>query len=142
MPSPTHPTSDPPVVPLAPLTGDAWARALVPRVPADLAGQARTLKALQRRRGLLQSTDLLRGLLAYVLGAMALRQLGAWAALIGLAAISDTAWRKRLLRASAWLLWLLGAWLAGPPALAWLPASQRHRILLLEAPQRATRGGR
>ena len=81
-----------------------------------------------RRRGLLQSTDWLRGLLAYVLGAMAFRRLGAWAVLIDLADISETAWRKRLLRASAWLLWLLGLLLAGPPAPAWLPISRRQRI--------------
>lgn len=141
MPSPTHPTSDPTVVQLAQLTGDAWARELVPRLPADLAWQARTLKAFQRRRGLLQSTDLLRGLLAYVLGAMLFRQLGAWAVLIGLADLSDTAWRKRLLRASAWLLWLRGALLAGPPAPAWLPASRRHRILLIDATKLAQPGG-
>jgi hypothetical protein len=141
MPSQTHPTSAPTVVQLSQLTGDAWARDLVPRLPADLALQARTHKAFQRRRGLLQSTDLLRGLLAYVLGAMSFRRLGAWAVLIGLADISDTAWRKRLLRASAWLLWLLGALLAGPPAPAWLPASRRQRILLIDATKLAQPGG-
>ena len=49
MPSQTHPTSDPAVVQLSQLTGDAWARALGPRLPADLALQAHTHKALQRR---------------------------------------------------------------------------------------------
>ena len=141
MPSQTHPTSDPAVVQLSQLTGDAWARELVPRLPADLALQAHTHKALQRRRGLLQSTDLLRGLLAYVLGAMSFRRLGAWAVLSGLADLSDTAWRKRLLRASAWWLWLLGVLLAGPPVPAWLPTSRRQRIWLIDATKLAQPGG-
>jgi len=141
MPSQMHPTRAPAMVQLSQLTGDAWTRELVPRLPADLALQAHTHKAFQRRRGLLQSTDLLRGLLADVLGAMSFRRLGAWAVLIDLADISDTAWRQRLLRASAWLLWLLGSLLAGPPAPAWLPSSRRQRILLIDATKLAQPGG-
>jgi hypothetical protein len=141
MPSQMHPTRAPTVVQLSQLTGDAWARELVPRLPADLARQARMHHAFQRRRTLLQSTDWLRGRLAYVLGAMAFRQLGAWAVLIDLADISDTAWRTRLLRASAWWLWRRGVLLAGPPAPAWLPASRRHRIVLMDATKRAPPGG-
>lgn len=32
------------------------------------------------------------------------RRLGVWAVLVKVATISETAWRKRLLKASAWLL--------------------------------------
>jgi hypothetical protein len=117
------------------LGGEPWVTEVVPRLPANLAEPARTLKALQRVRGLATPHDLWRGVLASVWGPLSTRRVGAWAVLPGLADLSEAAWRKRLRVSNAGLLGLLGALGAAPeaPALPW-PRPAGRLVLVAASP--------
>jgi len=130
---PTHDTDCIIEIPPASLVGETWATEVLPRLPANLAEQARVLKAFQRVRGIATPQDLLRGLLAYVLGPLSTRRLGAWAVLMELADISEAAWRKRLRASNDWLLWLLSAVVAVPETPAPAVLHPAGRLLLVDA---------
>ncbi|HTK10353.1 MAG TPA: transposase [Ktedonobacteraceae bacterium] len=87
---------------------ESWEREVVPQLPEALEEQAWRLGAMQRKSGKInRASDLLRGLLAYVLCASSFRGLGAWGVLKGIGDLADTSWRERLRKASAWLAWIL-----------------------------------
>jgi hypothetical protein len=112
---------------------------VLPQLPADYQQQAQALGAFVRQREIKGVADLLRALLAYVLCAPSFRQLGCWAVLVGLANISNVAWRGRLRHARAWLLWLLCELLS----VTVTPASQGQvqRIVLIDATRLKEPGG-
>jgi len=107
MSEPAYDTQEAPPMQLSPRLLDLWESEIVPQLPERLDEQARSLKAYQRYREIKRASDLLRALLAWVLGGCSFRQLGCWAVLLGVADISEAAWRKRVRQCGEWLHWLL-----------------------------------
>ena len=90
------------------LSDESWEQEIVPHLPKELEEQAWLLGAMRRKSGkLMRASDLLRGLLAYVLCVRSFRGLGAWGAILGIADMADTSWRERLRKASEWLAWIV-----------------------------------
>ena len=138
MPIPAHPTALAPTAQAIAVTTDAWTSEILPQLPPDLEAHARSLKAFVRVRGLASATDLLRALLAFVLADHSTRSLGAWAVLVGLADLSESAWRQRLILAGPWLGWLLSALLAVTPV---RPVPTTRRVRLIDATMLMHTGG-
>jgi hypothetical protein len=119
------------------IEGD-WQQEVLWQLPGDYEQQARLLGAFRRARTLRSAADLLRGLLAFVLCVRSLRELGAWACLIGLGKLSHVAWQKHLRQAAPFLLWLLSELLAVAAPAVSKPAS---RIVLVDGTRLKEPGG-
>ncbi len=118
-----------------------WEHEVLPQLPADYEEQAHRLGAFVRQGQIKRVSDLLRAVLAYVLCAPSFGQLGSWAVLIGLANLSNVAWRKRLRHARAWVLWLLCELLAVTTQPASTSSPSVPRILLIDATRLKEPGG-
>jgi len=93
--------------PVLPAVPTEWDAALA-RLPAGWETAAQSSGALVRKRAVQSAGDLLRLVLAYSLWDWSLRQVGAWACILGLAHLSDVAVRKRLRHTRPWLGALVG----------------------------------
>ncbi len=122
------------------LNDAVWSEVETSRLPRDLEAKAVELKAWSRQRGLGGVSDLLRALLVYACCQYSWRELGMWAVLKGIGALSERAWRKRLDQARAWIEWLLGELLGVQQTPKWLPAGA-GRVLLIDATRLKTLGG-
>jgi hypothetical protein len=80
-------------------------------MPKDLEESCKLKLALRRCREVASASDLLRICLAYSLCDMSLRQVAAWAEVIGLGHFSNVAVLKRLRAASDWIGHVLAKWL-------------------------------
>jgi hypothetical protein len=133
MPSSTHDTPSLSLLQADSFGKPQWEQEVVPRLPSGWQAQAKACQAFVRVRELRSASDLLRGVLAYVLCVHSFRHLGIWGVLIDLADISEAAWRKRLAKARAWLGWLLVEVLAiGVCTTPWLLAKGLRRVLLVD----------
>ena len=127
---------------LPPQLGDLWESEIVPQLPAMLDEQARVKKAYQRERSIKRASDLLRALLAWVLAGCSFRQLGCWAVILGIADISEAAWRKRVRMCGDWLLWLLMELLAGTSSQVHKPEkTSQPRVILVDGTSLGETGG-
>jgi len=90
------------------LAVDAWNQEIVPLLPRDLEESAFLFGAMSRKGGKIQkASDLLRGLIAYCTCLKSFRSLGAWGVLSGVADITETSWRERMMKSGDWLCFLL-----------------------------------
>ena len=118
-----------------------WEQEVLPQLPTDYQQQAQARGAFVRQREIKGVADLLPALLAYVLCAPSFRQLGCWAVLVGLANISNVAWRGRWRQARAWLLWLLCELLTVSATPACPSLEPVQRIVLIDATRLKQPGG-
>lgn len=82
---------------------------ILSKLPETLTESAKTYGAIIRHRAIKSASDLLLALLIYSSVSMSQRVLSAYAAVIGIADISDQAWQKKIVQSGPWLSYLLNA---------------------------------
>lgn len=89
-----------------------WNRKILPHLPDYMDEMAYRSGILQRKRGIHSAVDLLKVLFLYASSKLSFRILAASACALAISGISDTAWRKHLVRAVPFLHELLHAMLS------------------------------
>ncbi len=91
---------------------DNWNKIIFPHLPENLDEIARQEGVLKRKRGLRSVADLLKILFLYACSSFSFRILAAASCALGIADISDTAWRKHFSKAAPFLHGVLQAMLS------------------------------
>jgi hypothetical protein len=115
-----------------PLPNDTQWQRLLNLLPQEREQAAHRLGAFQRKRQIKDADTLLRLLFVYAWGGLSLRNTVAWAALRGVANLSDMALLERFQKTGDWLCWLLGQLLAKRAALH-QAADLPYRVRLVDA---------
>lgn len=89
-----------------------WDHKILPHLPKQLDETAKRTGAMQRKRGVCSAVDLLRMLFLYASSKFSFRILAAAAYALGIAAISDTAWRRHFSKAAPFLREILHSMLS------------------------------
>lgn len=107
-----------------------WNEKILPLLPKQLETIAQQHQLLQRKRVLTSAFDMLRMFFLFASSGISLRMLSVAAASLGIATMSDTAWRKKLLASLSFLQQVLQMMLQ-----MMLPKSlskQQRRVLLVD----------
>ncbi len=91
---------------------ETWDRKILPHLPKELDVTACQSGIMHRKRGIHPASDLLKALFLYAASKISFRMLAAAACALGIARISDTAWRKQLTGSVPFLRELLHAMLS------------------------------
>lgn len=89
-----------------------WDEKILPHLPKNLEELALKTGAMQRKRGILSATDLLKILFIYACQEISFRMLAAAVCALGISAVSDTSLRKHFSKASSFLHEILSSMLS------------------------------
>ena len=82
-----------------------WNNKILPHLPQQIEEIAKRTGAMQRKRGISSSVDLLKMLFLYASSNFSFRILAVAACALGISVISDTAWRKHFFQSCAFSAW-------------------------------------
>jgi len=110
---------------------DNWNKIIFPHLPENLDKIAKQEGILKRKRGLRSVANLLKVLFLYACSSFSFRILAAASCALGIADISDTAWRKHFSKAAPFLHGILQAMLSALVPAADAPAFEGIKNVLL-----------